>query len=259
MLVIGLGGTIGSVRNDKISLDSNTLKVVNFCDRDDVSFDCDTPFSVLSEDMSIELWRKLIDYLGTVEFDRYDGVIILHGSDTLAYTAGLIGNAYPNESIALVASDKPIEDDSANGIANFNLAVDEIARGLSHPIVCYDTVHNATSIKSANANDEFISISTTLPPVDSRTIYDKNILIINAYPGMDMNNYSIDRADAVIVDMFHSATVPKCVIDYAEKSDTPFYFVTHKTSAEYETAQGIDNIIYSCTAENLYARLLLTK
>lgn len=258
ILVIATGGTIGSIKGDSISLDSDNLKILSRCARDGVKYVGVSPFSVLSENMSIALWRRLIDYIDCAGIEDYAGVIILHGSDTLAYTSAVIANAFPNSSIVLTAADKPIEDEASNGVANFNLAVDMIADGVTCPMVAYDGAHRADSITSADVNDKFISINSAPAPADSRNIADKNILIVKSYVGMDMNNYNLDNVDAVIVDMFHSATVPDCVRDYARASDVPFYFVTHKMSAEYETAQDIDNIVFGCTVENLYARLLLT-
>lgn len=259
ILVVATGGTIGSVRNGTIGLDKNNLKILDFCRRDNVDYVGVSPYSVLSENISIEHWRKLIAYLGSVDYDAYDGVIVLHGSDTLAYTAAIIGNAFPSEKIVLVASDKPVEDESSNAIPNFNLALDMMENGIEHPIVCYDGVHNALGITSADVDDKFVSIDTAIQPLDARRIYDKSILVIRAYPSIDMSLFNVDSADDVIVDMFHSATVPDSIKACAKSSEKSFHFVTHKASADYDTAQDIDGIIYNCTVENAFARILLTK
>lgn len=259
ILVVATGGTIGSVRNGTISLDENNMKILDFCKRDDVEFVGVSPYSVLSENIGVEHWRTLISYLDSVDFGEYSGVIILHGSDTLAYTSALIGNTFPNESIVLVASDKPVEDENSNAIPNFNLALDEIKKGVEHPIVCYDEVHNALGITSADVRDKFVSIDTDIKPLCSRTIFDKRILVIRAYPDIDMSLFNIENADEVIVDMFHSATVPDSIKACARRSKKPFHFVTHKASADYDTAQDIDGIVYNCTIENSFARIMLTK
>lgn len=259
ILVVATGGTIGSVRNGTIGLDDNNLKILDYCKRDNVDFVGVSPYSVFSENICVEHWRVLIDYLDSVDFGLYDGVIILHGSDTLAYTSAIIGNAFPNESIALVASDKPVEDEDSNAVPNFNLALDEIEKGVEHPIVCYDEVHNALGITSADITDKFVSIDTNIQPLCSRMIFDKSILVIRAYPSIDMTLFNIDSADEVIVDMFHSATVPESIKECAKVSKKPFHFVTHKASADYDTAQDIEGIIYNFTVENAFARILLTK
>ncbi|MFR5875670.1 MAG: asparaginase domain-containing protein [Eubacterium sp.] len=263
ILVIALGGTIGSVKTDSIGLDKNNLKILDYCRRDDVEFTGVSPFSVLSENMSIALWMRLIDFLDSIDFSLYKGVIILHGSDTLAYTSSLIANAFVNERIVFVAADKPIENNQSNGIDNFNTAVDMIVSSdFNCPFVSYNGMHRADCITSANIKDEFLSLDSTLPPVNSRIIHCKNVLIINPYIEINFDNYNLDNVDCVLINMYHSATVPdstKVFCEILSKQCIPYYFVTHKSSADYETADGLDNIIFNCTIENAYARILLTK
>lgn len=258
ILTIGLGGTIGSVKKDSIALDGNTLKILDCVHYDDVELVRDSPFSVLSENMTVELWKKLISYIDSIDFNSFDGVIILHGSDTLAYTSSLIANAFPDKSIVLTASDKPIEDENSNGIENFDCAVRALKQGVQYPVVSYDGLFRADCITSADVQDKFVSVDKTLPPLNSKVIYDKNILLINAYVGIDAKNYNFENVDAVLVNMYHSATVPSEFAKELEKTGKPVYYVTHKPSADYESTAGIKNIIKNCIAENAYARILLT-
>lgn len=262
ILVIGLGGTIGSVKTDSIGLDKNNLKILDFCRRDGVEFIGISPFSILSENMCIDLWKQLIEFLEGIDFNQYRGVIILHGSDTLAYTAALIANAFPDKPIVFAAADKPVEDKDSNGIDNFNAAVDFIISGTNSVYVSYDKIMKAECVTSADIHDEFLSLEKTLPPIDSKIIYDKNILIVNPYVGINFKNYNLDNIDGVLICMYHSATVPNNTKAFCEKftkQNIPYYFVTHKASADYETARDIEPILFNCTVENAYARLLLTK
>ncbi len=258
ILVAGLGGTIGSVKRDSIGLDSNNLKILDFAKYSDVEFIGRSPFSVLSENMSTELWKKLISYIDSIDFDSFDGVIILHGSDTLAFTSSIIANAFPNEAIVFVAADKPIEDSGSNGISNFENAVTAIKNGIEFPMVSYDGLIKADCITSADVRDRFVSIDKTAEPLNSKIIYDKNILFIKSYVGADAENYNFDNVDAVLVEMYHSATVSVDFAKALKKSGKPVYYVTHKPGADYESAAGIKNIITNCTVENAYARILLT-
>lgn len=261
ILVIGLGGTIGSVKTDSIGLDKNNLKILDYCRRDGVEFIGVSPFSVLSENMSIDLWKRLIQFLEQVEFEKYRGVIILHGSDTLAYTAALIANAFADKSIVFTAANKPIEDKDSNGINNFNNAVELIISGADGVYVSYDGIMRAESVTSADITDKMISLDSTIEPLNCREIHDKNILIVNPYVGINYDYYNTDNLDCVLISMYHSATVPNHTRSFCEKltkRGIPYYFVTHKASADYETADGLDNILFNCTVENAYARLLLT-
>lgn len=262
ILFVGLGGTIGSVRSDSIRLDKNNLKILDYCQRSNVIFEGISPFSVLSENMSLDHWHRLIDCLSDIDFKNYGGVIILHGSDTLAYTSALIYNAFPKEKIVIVAADKPVEDKNSNAIKNFNNAVDcIISDDITFPVVSYNGIFKADCVCSIGASEELFSIESNLPPVDNRVINDKNILIINPYVQINFDNYNFDRVDGVLFTMYHSATVDENTAKLCARlkdKGIEYHFVTHRSHAEYETSSNIDNIIFNCTLENAYARMLLT-
>ncbi len=81
ILVIGTGGTIGSIKDEHIHLDT-PFKILDYINIKDVEFDCVSPFTVLSENMSFALWQKLTDYIDSIDFNKYSGAIVLHGSDS---------------------------------------------------------------------------------------------------------------------------------------------------------------------------------
>lgn len=261
ILVIALGGTIGSVKSDSISLDSNNLKILDYADKSCAEFVGTSPFSVLSENMTIDLWKRLISFVDSIDFSAYRGVIILHGSDTLAFTSSIIANAFPSKKIVFVASDKPIEDSTSNGIKNFNNAVELILNGdICCPMVSYNGIFYADAITSANIHDEFIALDTRIAPVNSKNINDKNILVVYPYVNINPNNYNLENVDAVLIAMYHSATVPQNIVEFSkqlEKKGIEYHFVTHKASADYETASTLKNIIFNSTVENAYAQILL--
>ena len=142
ILVIALGGTIGSTRDDTIHPDENNLKILDALPDMDTDYEAVSLFNILSENMNREYLRKLFDCLNGVNFSDYNGVIILHGSDTLAYTAAFLGNAYGNEHIVLVASDKPIEAADSNGIKNFCDAVTHI----KSDIIVYTVIKHSCAV-----------------------------------------------------------------------------------------------------------------
>lgn len=261
ILLVGTGGTIACVKGDNIHLD-NPFKILDYIENKNVSFECVSPFSVLSENINIDLWQKLIDYLNTVDFEKYTGVIILHGSDTLAYTGALLGNIFYDKRIVLVAADKPVEDTASNAVPNFENAVDFICDGAVGVYISYERLYRAVRTVSAGENDEFFAVGRQSDFIKNPILSKKNILVIHPYVGIDYDNYNLDRVDAVLHAMYHSATAPENAIAFADKckkQNIPFYFVTSKSSAEYESAKNFDNIIFNSTIENAFARLLLTK
>ena len=103
-------------------------------------FDEREPLTTLSENMTVEKWNTLLDALRGLEPAAFAGVILTHGTDTLAYTANLLalaleGTALP---VILVSSHTPPTDPAANGHRHFAAAVQAIAQG--HPGGVYAAV-----------------------------------------------------------------------------------------------------------------------
>lgn len=245
ILVIGTGGTIGSVKGENIHLDS-PFKILDYMSFENTEFDCISPFTVLSENMNFELWQSLIDYIKGVDFGRYKGVIVLHGSDTLGFTGALLANMFYDKPIVLVASDKPLEDKTANGFKNFKNAVRYIEKGIDRVYISYDSIYQAEN-KEALKNPVFKF---------------KKILVISPYVGIDYNSYNLSNVDIVLHSMYHSATAPadvKVFIERCKAEGVLFYFVTENSSADYESSKDFENIIFNSTIESAYSRLLLTK
>lgn len=256
ILVVALGGTIGSVWSDKIMPDKNPLKVLDYY-KGNAEFECVSPFVCLSENMTRELWCRLIDCLDSVNFDSYEGVIILHGSDTLAYTSAIIANAFWDRNIVLTAADKPIECSDSNGIKNFEAAVKHLLFHKDGVYVSYNGIKKGDCMTSADIHDEFRSLESTIEPAKKKKISDKNVLIIKPFVGIDLKSINTDLLDGVIFEMYHSATVPREIIEFSNELKCPYIFVTHKKSADYESAIGIKNIVFECTVENAYAHMIL--
>ena len=243
ILVIGTGGTIGCTRDDHIHLDT-PFKILDYMKFENVEFDCVSPFTILSENMDFSYWKSLIDYISAVDFNAYRGVVVLHGSDTLNFTGALLANVFYDKPIVLVASDKPVEDKSANGFKNFEMAVMYILSGIDRVYISYDNIYSAE-------NNE---------PLKNPMLKQKNILVISPYVGIDYNSYRLDDVQAVLHTMYHSATAPCKVKGFMKQCDEkgiPFYFVTENASADYESAKDFKNIIFNSTLESAYVRLLL--
>ena len=257
ILLISTGGTIASVKDESIHLDS-AFKVLDYIPKqelDGIEFSFSSPFTVLSENMSFDLWQKLCF---TINENNINNIIILHGSDTLAFTSSLVAKLFSNKNIVLTASNKPVEDDHSNAIPNFINALQQIKKGEKGVYVSYDGVYRADTLASADGFDIFRAVGKS-DGKSMKKFTHKNILIIKPYVGINYDNYNLDTVDAVLHEMYHSATVPDSSKAFAKKCNDrgiPFYFVTPKSSAEYETAKDIDDlIIFNSTTENAYAML----
>ena len=130
ILILYTGGTFGSAETAEGKELSGKPDVVSLYARlnpgSSIEFDersLDEPIS--SEDMTVELWNVIIAALKKLEFSDYDGIIITHGTDTLAYSAALLSILLGHVQIPviLVSSNEPLSSPAANGYKNFEDAV----------------------------------------------------------------------------------------------------------------------------------------
>ncbi len=123
------GGTIGSRidENGNISptgepiLLSACKSIIGNC----ASFEVLEPFSVLSENMTMNERECLIREILALEKCDIDGVIVAHGSDTICFTAALASMALRHLPfpVIFIASDKVLSDPTSNGRDNFESAL----------------------------------------------------------------------------------------------------------------------------------------
>lgn len=142
ILLILTGGTIcsfGDSRNLNRDVDMSKAKrliIENFEKSSsaykDTEFEVKLILDTLSENMTAAKWNTLKDYLKTVDFDRYQGVIMAHGTDTLAYTACFMSLIMSDKNIpvCMVSSQLPLNEEKANGNRNFSMAVNMIRQGI---------------------------------------------------------------------------------------------------------------------------------
>lgn len=146
ILVVFTGGTIGSTATvGTISTSGNApfkllhLFQQHYENAEEIHFDTLQPLQLLSENMAQEAWERLLNVIESAQPDKYAGIIITHGTDTLAYTAAAVSFYFHALAIPilLVSSDYPLENSKGNGLANFICAVEfirqEIAQGVFVP------------------------------------------------------------------------------------------------------------------------------
>lgn len=133
--VIFTGGTIGSRigREGYIctGADIPYLLLEKYIEQEksEVTFVTKEPYCILSENLTAEYIMALADCLDEVlQEDDYDGIIVTHGTDTLQYSAAMLGYLFGHVSIpiVLVSSNYVLTDGRANGLINFKYAVEFI-------------------------------------------------------------------------------------------------------------------------------------
>lgn len=254
ILVVLTGGTICSTIKENVrTLDADSAKITlinSFLNsdsalRDEIEFEVGENFNTLSENMTIEIWNQLLTYFRGVNFGSYDGVIIAHGTDTLAYTSSLLSAVLHGINIPffLVSSNAPLElsEEKANGYINFRCAAECIGYGIRSGV--YVPYRNTADHKmylhlgsrlfqSRNYSEDFYSVGSILIdklnqdvitqinnsfspiPYEGGPLLFKNnehelcdcVLRIDPYVGVNYDAYHYDHYKAVLHGSYHSGT-----------------------------------------------------
>ncbi len=143
ILIIYTGGTIGMIRDEE----TGVLKPFNFekvyeqipaLERFHykLDFHCFDPL-LDSSNMNPEVWVSLVSIIEK-NYEAYDGFVILHGSDTMAYTASALSFMLENlnKPVILTGSQLPLGELRTDGRENFVTAIEiAAAREDNTPIV----------------------------------------------------------------------------------------------------------------------------
>ena len=245
ILLVFTGGTIGSTASAG-TIDTTgvaAFKLIQlfqqyYPDQQQIHFTTCRPVQLLSENLVPEIWQTLIASIEMQQLELFDGIIITHGTDTLAYTAAALSfyfNAL-NIPLLLVSSDYPLDNAKANGLDNFICAVEFILQNKEAGVfVPYRNrqqairVHKGSRLTcSLQLTGDFFSIQdnsfmkfengmfTRLKPTTDADAQTKNtalkadfsarVLMIKPYPGLNYAHFNLDNVDAVLHDLYHSGT-----------------------------------------------------
>jgi len=232
ILLVLTGGTICcDLENGYRGLDTENSKnklIYNFkssnskC-KNDVNFIVENPVNVLSENMNLDTWNILISYFKNVDYKNYDGIIIAHGTDTLAYTSSLFATLLCGVSLPVifVSANAPLNDASTNGNDNFKYAVELIYNdNLQNGVwVAYKNISNGKmnlydggKVKQiADFSEDLYAINQEycMPEMLIKKVNKlrDNVMIAEPYVGLNYNNFDLSNIRVVIHGAYHSQTV----------------------------------------------------
>ena len=179
-------------------------------------------------------------------YERYDGFVILHGTDTLAYTAAALSYLIQNSQkpIVLTGAQKPIDQDisdaKSNLIQSILYAISEESTNVSFVFdgeVIAGTRGRKVRSKSFNAfssvnfphkavirdNKVFHYIEETISkPVQFYEKLKERVVVLQLIPGMtaDILDYFKGRYDAVVIEGFGVGGIPSCEeLKFKEKTE----------------------------------------
>ena len=170
-----------------------------------------------SSDVDSKHWRFIAAQIGR-EYQNYDGFVVLHGTDTMAYTSSALSFMLVNlaKPVVITGSQLPISHARTDAITNFVNALNVAgykASGLPlipEVVICFaDTIVRGSRVRKMSSSSwrgfespnlpqignigEHITISTDLvrPPADNernpfvvRTELESNVLDFGIFPGL---------------------------------------------------------------------------
>ena len=138
LLLITTGGTIASVNTNKgLAPGLQPQDILNYVKFKKFDFELDTVslFSIDSTDIRPKHWIMIKDTIKE-SYDKYDGFVITHGTDTLAYTASALGYLIQNSQkpIVITGAQKSISNDITDAKNNLIDALIFASKEKSHGV-----------------------------------------------------------------------------------------------------------------------------
>ena len=219
VLLIYTGGTIGMDRNPATDalepLDFNHL-VQRMPELQAIPVGIDVyqfPEPIDSSDMSPRLWARIVEII-VGGYDRYDGFVILHGTDTMAFTASALSFMLENltKPVILTGSQLPINqlrtDGKENLITSIEIAAAHHADGTPRvPEVCiYFSGKLLRGNRSTKINSEGFNAfdSFNFPPLAEAgvSIHYRDDLILHPNYSRPMTPHFVMDTNVVVFTLF---------------------------------------------------------
>lgn len=236
ILMIGTGGTIASeMTPDGLTPELSPAQLLRYVPaiRDVCRVDCLNLFSLDSTNITPGHWLKIAAALRD-NYRDYDGFVISHGTDTMAYTAAALSYLVQgaDKAIMLTGAQKPINYDSTDSKLNlmdaFVCACSESVHGVcivfSGRVIVGTRARKTCSksfaaFSSINYPDLGILHDHRLmtyiePAVLPRPLFydtlDENVGLIKMIPGTDneLLEYLLARKDALLFECFGVGGLP---------------------------------------------------
>ena len=251
VLLIYTGGTIGMGRNpltgaleplDFNQMRSNTPEF-RYIKTDIDVYQFNPPID--SSDMSPEMWKRLVTIISE-RYDKYDGFVILHGTDTMAYTASALSFMLRNltKPVILTGSQLPIGQLRTDGKENLVTSI-EIASARNKdghamvPEVCIyfsgrllrgnrSTKKNADGFQAFDSynfphlcdagvqfvyHDHHILVPDYDKPLIVHTEMDPNVIVFSLFPGIQeslINNLlTVPALRGIVMRSYGSGNAPQ--------------------------------------------------
>lgn len=187
-----------------------------------------------SSDLHQEHWITLSSLIFEL-LDSYDGFVILHGTDTMAYTASALSFALQglNKPVILTGSQVPMSKIRSDARRNLINAVELATCPLAEVAICFnDHLYRGNRSTKMSINDFDAFASPNFPPLAEIGIkirlsekvlvagkrspvhlplFDNSVYVIRLYPNLNpafLTDLPADRIKAVVIEAFGHGNVP---------------------------------------------------
>lgn len=241
ILMIGTGGTIASKQTENglspgltpEDILSYIPKVKDVCEVETLQI-----FNIDSTNITPEHWEILTRTLEE-QYDKYDGFVICHGTDTLGYTAAALSYMIQNsrKPIVITGAQKPINmdvtDAKTNLLDSFIYAAEDESQDVNivfNGKVIVGTRAKKVFAKSYNAfesiNYPYVAVIQdgmviryipTVPHKHRVRFYHEmknSIYVLKLIPGMkpDILSYIFEDYDCIVIESFGVGGMPESIV-----------------------------------------------
>ena len=236
ILMIGTGGTIASeMTPDGLTPELNPQQLLSFIPRiaEICQVDCVQLYNLDSTNIRPEQWLGVARCLRE-NYDRYDGFVISHGTDTMAYTAAALSYLVQGgrKPIVLTGAQKPIWFDSTDSKRNLTDAFLYACHGCGGVQIVFNGKVIMGTRARKTCSKSFQAFSSVNYP-DLAVVQDEHIMqyircenyprpqfwdtmnanvgLLKLIPGVeaDLVRFMLDKYDGLIIESFGVGGLPE--------------------------------------------------
>ena len=186
-----------------------------------------------STDLNHTHWIQLATCIYT-HYKEYDGFVILHGTDTMAYTASALSYAFKNlqKPVILTGSQVPLSSIRSDARRNLINSIEIATTDLQEVAICFnDHVYRGNRATKMNIGDFNAFESPNFPPlaiiglevksnyqpvpIDNEFIIQPNfsneLIVLTVFPSLNADilmSLDISKLRAIIIRSFGSGNIP---------------------------------------------------
>ena len=182
-------------------------------------------------------WKLIADKIAEM-YDSFDGFVVVHGTDTMAYTAAALSFFFENldKPVVLTGSQIPLKDKRSDALQNLVAAIEVALRGNLNEVVVvfHNAVFRGNRVKKRDAWDfdafyspnhpKLIKLGIDMGRLDRlflpkptgifalNTALDERVLLVPFFPGFDFSMLlpviRDEKVKGIVLEAYGSGNIP---------------------------------------------------